>query len=238
MLCGCTSSPSLASPAPGSARTRSASVRSHPDYKRAEKLFQEGKREESRALLAGLLKSKALLPQDREFLNRQIAIVASPSPPAPVRSTRKLVALTPPPSGGIFSPGGGGIANKADCGPRALKLAADALGLKSEIGVLTRAAGTDKNGTSLEGLEKAAKSLGLKPEGVQVDRDALLQVPTPAIAWFDGNHYVALLKVSTNPVTGSSSARIHDPNEGVEKTLPIEELLSRSGGIVLTLRKT
>ena len=235
-LCGCTSSPSAASPAPASARTRSVSLRSHPDYKRAEKLFQEGKREGSRTLLAELLKSKTLSPQDAEFLNRQIAIVASPASPSPGISRSLRLAPSSAAEAGRALRRGEIV--EADCGPRALKIAAAALGVKAEVFPLSKVAGTDKDGTSLEGLVRAANSLGMKAEGVQVDKDALTQVPTPAVVWYDGNHYVALLKVSTNPLTGSVSAVVHDPNEGVEKTLSIEELLSRSGGIVLSLRKS
>ena len=234
-LGGCTSSPSVASTSLALSRSSNTlSIRSHPDYKRAELLFHSGKKAESRALLAGLKKSStSLSPQDTEFLDRQIDITASSDLPVSQSSPTLRLTVRTSLAKGLS---GGGMAYSADCGPRALKIACDALGLESSVAGLTKAANTGRDGTSLEGLTRAARSLGLSAEGVQVDKDALLQVPTPAVAWLDGNHYVALLKIGRNAVTGSSSAVIHDPNEGVEKTIPLEELLSRSGGIVLTLK--
>jgi ABC-type bacteriocin/lantibiotic exporter with double-glycine peptidase domain len=105
------------------------------------------------------------------------------------------------------------------------------LGVSADIANLRKSAGTSRDGTSLDGLEKAAKSVGLKAVSLQVDKDALAHISTPAVAWLDGNHFVALLDVSRD------SATLHDPNEGKEKEMPLLELLSRSGGIVLTLKK-
>jgi len=69
----------------------------------------------------------------------------------------------------------------------------------------------------------------LKAQGVQMDRQALQQISDPAIAWYDGNHYVALLAASGTEVT------IHDPNKQKEETLPMNEFLGRSGGFLLKL---
>lgn len=83
----------------------------------------------------------------------------------------------------------------------------------------------------MKGLARAAKSLGLKAQGVNVDKQALEQLSDPAIAWYDGNHYVALLSVE------GEQATIHDPNKPNEEVLPINELLGRSGGFLLTLSR-
>jgi ABC-type bacteriocin/lantibiotic exporter with double-glycine peptidase domain len=116
-------------------------------------------------------------------------------------------------------------------------MAANELGVKVDLARLTKASGTTVDGTTLEGLVKGAKSLGLKAEGVQVDRDALAQLPTPAIAWWEGNHFVAVLKVSENPFTGEVSALIRDPNTTKPESVKLADLLAKSGGIFLTLKK-
>jgi ABC-type bacteriocin/lantibiotic exporter with double-glycine peptidase domain len=96
---------------------------------------------------------------------------------------------------------------------------------------LTRAAGTTPQGTTLAGLARAAKRHGLKASGVQMDLPALANLSSPAIAWMDGSHYVAVLRVN------GDTATIHDPNKPGKEDLPLRDLLGRSGGILLTLQR-
>lgn len=115
----------------------------------------------------------------------------------------------------------------ADCGPRALSILLKELGKEIYVEELGRIAKTNRYGTTLAGLEKAAKVVGLKCEAVQMDLTALKQMKGMGIAWVDGDHYVAVLSVS------GDAARIHDPNSALEETVETESLLRRSGGIVL-----
>ena len=119
----------------------------------------------------------------------------------------------------------------ADCGPRALLLACQPLHATATVTRLREAAGTTPEGTTLEGLARAARGLGLKAEGVQVDREALADLRPPAVAWVDGHHFVAVLHTSDDRVT------IHDPNQPREETWPLNELLTRSGGVLLRLSR-
>jgi Peptidase C39 family len=191
------------------------SVRSFPEYQSAVSAFSKGNRAKAKKNLLSLSEKPSLSEVDKQFLQKQIALCdgnvklpdAPPTKPAPIST------------------------NLVDCGPKALQIAAEKLGVKTSVSELRRSAGTTSEGTSLAGLEKAAKSAGLKAESLQVDKDALAQIQTPAVAWLDGNHFVALLEV------GRGSATLHDPNDGKEKEMPLGELLSRSGGIVLTLKK-
>jgi hypothetical protein len=195
--------------------TTVGSIRSLPEYKSAVSAFSQGSRAEAKKILRALSEKPGLSGADKQFLQKQIALCdgdtelpdAPPTKPAPIPASR------------------------VDCGPKALKIAAEVLGVKTEVSELRKSAGTSGEGTSLAGLEKAAKSIGLKAESLQVDKDALAQIQTPAVAWLDGNHFVALLAVSRD------SATLHDPNDNLEKEMPLGELLSRSGGIVLTLKK-
>ncbi len=83
----------------------------------------------------------------------------------------------------------------------------------------------------MQGLARAAKSIGLKAQGVQMDRQAVEQISDPAIVWYDGNHYLALLSVN------GEQATVHDPNKSNEEILPVNELLGRSEGFLLTLSR-
>ena len=122
-----------------------------------------------------------------------------------------------------------------DCGPRALLLVCQKLGIEASLPELRQAAGTNKQGTSLEGLAKAAKQVGLQAEGVQMSREALQDLDTVAIGWTDRNHYVAVLRVSGRG--DEATATIHDPNQPEEETISLEKLLQRSNGYLLLLHR-
>ena len=90
----------------------------------------------------------------------------------------------------------------------------------------------------MEGLAKAAKSVGLQPEGVQMSREALAEAPMPAIAWvreerYPDGHYLAVLSIEGSGE--KATATIHDPNAG-EETISQETLLRRSNGYLLLKR--
>jgi ABC-type bacteriocin/lantibiotic exporter with double-glycine peptidase domain len=123
----------------------------------------------------------------------------------------------------------------ADCGPRALALVCQRLGVSVSVERLPPLAGTTGKGTSLEGLAKAVRALGLKAEGVQVSREALAQVETPAIAWVNGNHYIAVLAVQGEGDQGT--ALIHDPNSASEQTISQEQLLRQCSGYLLLVHR-
>ena len=118
---------------------------------------------------------------------------------------------------------------QADCGPRALLPVCETLRVKTTLPELREKAGTTASGSTLEGLAKAAKALGLKAAGVQMDRNELLNLKSPAVAWVDGAHYLAILNVRGDRAT------VRDPNREREEEMTIAELQRRSGGILLVL---
>ncbi|MCX6369592.1 MAG: cysteine peptidase family C39 domain-containing protein [Armatimonadetes bacterium] len=207
-------------------------MRSLPEYQKATALFAKGDKAGARLVLETLLKTPNLSATDTAFLKTQIGIIA-PLTPASRGDNKEIPAVSHvrvPREARVVGLGG-------NCGPRALAIAAGELGVKADVAALSKSAGTDANGTNLEGLVKAAKTIGLKAEGVQMDRDALARLSTPAVAWWEGNHFVAVLKVSENAFTGKVSATIHDPNEKEAKSVPLDKLLAQSGGILLVLKK-
>ncbi len=123
----------------------------------------------------------------------------------------------------------------ADCGPRALLLVCQKLGVKTSLETLRKTAGTTAQGTTLAGLQQAAQKLGLQAEGVQVSRDALSNTALPAIAWMNRDHYAALLSLSGSG--DRATATIRDPNRSAEETLSQEQLLQRSGGYLLLVHR-
>jgi len=212
--------------------TGHSSIQERPEYQAAVKAFSSGDTVAARRSLEALSHAAGLSAADKAFLDHQLAICDGKSPHTKPDATQTKADATAP-----ISRAGKPVTGTGDCGPRALVLVAKELGVKADLSTLTKAAGTNADGTTLEGLVRAAKSLGLKAEGVQADRDALAQLPTLAIAWWEGNHFVAVLKISENVFTGEVSATIHDPNEKEAKSVPLDKLLAQSGGILLVLKK-
>ncbi len=81
-----------------------------------------------------------------------------------------------------------GDAPRQICGPVALRGLLQALGVETTVETLAQAAGTDATGTSMLGLLKAAKALGVDLHGVQTGRDG--ELAPPFIAFVNGNHFV------------------------------------------------
>jgi len=118
---------------------------------------------------------------------------------------------------------------QADCGPRALLFLCQNAGIRADLAALRRQAGTTPQGTTMQGLAEAAQQHGLKASGVQMDPQALSQLSQPALAWVDGDHYIAVLSVRDGQAT------VHDPNQDEDQVVPVNQLWSRCGGILLTL---
>ena len=183
-----------------------------------------------------LLAQATLSDVDRTFLLHQRAIcqtALSGKPASPGRLPVDLAHLSSSTDRKVVR-----AASAADCGPRALLLVCQRLGIPGSLPALRMAAGTTGAGTNLVGLIRAAESVHLQAEGVQMDGLALANLntdKTPALAWVDGDHYVAVLSVH------GDTATIHDPNRGVEENISLATgptgLLERSGGILLLLSR-
>jgi len=109
------------------------------------------------------------------------------------------------------------------------------LGVKADLDMLRQKAGITATGTSLQGLAQAAQSLGLKAEGVQLSREALAEAKMPALAWVNGNHFIAVLSLTGSGENGR--AVIHDPNQPTDLTVSQEQLLRWCSGYLLLLHR-
>jgi len=101
-----------------------------------------------------------------------------------------------------------------DCGAACLATIAKQYGFKAPISRIREIAGTDKQGTNVYGLIKAAESLGFGAKGVKGKPEALLsEFPLPCIAnvTVDGRllHYVVIHKITRDKII------IADPAEGI-----------------------
>lgn len=108
-----------------------------------------------------------------------------------------------------------------DCGAACLATICKQNGYKIGITQIREVAGTDKQGTNVYGVIKAAELLGFSAKGVKGNKEAFFsEFPLPCIAHMivDGNllHYVVVHKITKKQVI------IADPGVGIVKLTPEE----------------
>lgn len=121
-----------------------------------------------------------------------------------------------------------------DCGVACLASISAYYGHLRPVSRIRAEAGTDKNGTTLLGLVKAAEKIGLIASPVKVEDKTLINEDAPAIAhlkirdiWF---HFVVIYSVNKTEVT------IMDPSKGKVEKVSIEEFKNNWTGILLLLK--
>lgn len=87
-----------------------------------------------------------------------------------------------------------------DCGPACLSMVSRYYGLSVAISKIREIAGTDLEGTNVQGLIESGEKLGFEVKGVKAtDSEALNEIPLPAIAHvvMPGGllHYVVVYKI-------------------------------------------
>jgi len=84
-----------------------------------------------------------------------------------------------------------------DCGPSCLKIVSKYYGGDIDIEFLRSISETTRGGTSLTGLINAAEKIGFKALGVKESFNVLKNdVPLPAIAYWDQEHFVVVYKIT------------------------------------------
>lgn len=120
----------------------------------------------------------------------------------------------------------------SDCGAAALATVARHHGLKLGLQTLRDLAGTDRVGTTLLGLARAAEKMGFTAQAVKGPYEALGTAPLPAIAHVvtpaGHGHFVVVYRVDQRTVT------VADPARGVEK-LPADQFAAQWTGYLLLL---
>ena len=204
-----------------------ANAQALPDYQAAKRACAKGDFKGAARIMQQMQKLPGLTADERQFCAEQQKICEShflPPTPAPTVSP-KLASRH----------AANGMSGLGDCGPRALLIACEKLGVKTSLAELTRLAGTGRDGTSMAGLKAACESLKLKCEAMQVSREALADVKCPAVAFWGGNHWICVLEIKDKGESGS--AVILDSNEPAPRTIGQETLLQGSSGILLTVAR-
>jgi ATP-binding cassette subfamily B protein len=119
----------------------------------------------------------------------------------------------------------------SDCGAACLVMVARYWGKKFSLNRLRDIANVDRNGASLRGLSAAAESLGFATRPVKANLAQLARQPLPAIAHWQGKHYVVVYQVTRQQVI------IADPAIG-QKALSYKEFQASWTGYALLLTPT
>lgn len=120
-----------------------------------------------------------------------------------------------------------------DCGAACLATISKQYGFSTSITKIREIAGTDKQGTNVYGMCKAAEQLGFTAKAVKGNQEAFFsEFPLPAIAHIvvDGSllHYVVIQKITKKQVI------IADPAQGIIKKSP-EVFFKEWTGILIML---
>jgi ATP-binding cassette subfamily B protein len=88
----------------------------------------------------------------------------------------------------------------SDCGAACLVMIGRYWGKKFSVSRLRDLANVDRNGASLKGVATAAESLGFTTRPVKASLDRLARQNLPAIAHWEGKHYIVVYQVTKDSV--------------------------------------
>jgi ATP-binding cassette subfamily B protein len=117
----------------------------------------------------------------------------------------------------------------ADCGAACLAMVCRRFGRRPSMFRVRSAAATTVDGTSLLGLQRGAAALGLSARAIKLSASRLSELALPAIAHWEGNHWVVLYRVDADQV------RIADPARGLRR-IPRQEAERSLTGFALTVQ--
>src|SRR6266849_1959050 len=113
--------------------------------------------------------------------------------------------------------------DEMDCGAASLGMICRHFGRKVSLARIRQLCHTATDGTSLKALARAASELGLAARALKVSIRNLPMMPVPAIAHWEGNHWIVLYDVDPEFV------RVADPALGLRK-LPRREFEAKWTG--------
>ena len=113
--------------------------------------------------------------------------------------------------------------DEMDCGAACLAMICRHFGRAVGISHIREAVRTSTDGTTLAGITRGAEELGLSARSVRASKSRLDDLPLPAVAHWEGNHWVVVYRVDAEHV------RIADPARGLRR-IPREEFLGRWSG--------
>ncbi len=119
----------------------------------------------------------------------------------------------------------------SDCGAACLVMISRYWGKRFSVNRLRELADTSRDGVSLRNLAAAAENLGFASRPVKASFDKLAQQPLPAIAHWEGKHFVVIYEITRKRVI------IADPAIGM-RTLTAAEFIADWSGYALLLQPT
>jgi ATP-binding cassette subfamily B protein len=119
----------------------------------------------------------------------------------------------------------------SDCGAACLVMVSRYWGKKFSVNRVRDIANVDRNGASLRGLSAAAESVGFSTRPVKASLDQLAKQTLPAIAHWEGKHYIVVYEITKKNVI------VADPAIG-QLTLTHREFLAKWTGYALLLEPT
>ncbi|MBE9031054.1 peptidase domain-containing ABC transporter [filamentous cyanobacterium LEGE 11480] len=118
-----------------------------------------------------------------------------------------------------------------DCGVTCLLMIGRFWGKRFDLNQLRNLANVDRRGASLKGLMIAAEAIGFAPRPVKASLDQLASQPLPAIAHWEGIHYIVVYEVTKREVL------VADPEIGPRR-LTHAAFLAGWSGYTLLLQPT
>jgi len=119
----------------------------------------------------------------------------------------------------------------ADCGVACLVMIGRYWGKRLSVNRLRDLANVNRSGVSLRGLAAAAESIGFSSRPVKASLDKLAQQPLPAIAHWEGKHYIVVYEITKKHVI------VGDPAIS-QRRLTRAEFLADWTGYALLLQPT
>ncbi|NMF62411.1 peptidase domain-containing ABC transporter [Brasilonema octagenarum] len=119
----------------------------------------------------------------------------------------------------------------SDCGAACLVMMSRYWGKRFSINILRDLANVRRTGASLQGLAVAAESIGFATRPVKASLDKLAQQPLPAIAHWEGKHYIVVYEITAKQVI------VGDPAIG-QRTLTYAEFKAGWTGYALLVQPT
>ncbi|MFM2305029.1 MAG: hypothetical protein RLZZ135_2441 [Cyanobacteriota bacterium] len=115
----------------------------------------------------------------------------------------------------------------SDCGAACVVMVGKYWGKEFNINRLRELAYVSRDGASLKGLTNAAESLGFNSRPVKASLDRLTQQRLPAIAHWEGNHYIVVFEITPQHIT------VCDPAIGQRKLTHAEFITGWTGHCLL-----
>lgn len=116
----------------------------------------------------------------------------------------------------------------SDCGAACLSMIIKYHGSFVPLSRLRDSSNVDRDGASLWSLAQGASAMGFEVRGLQINKDAVTAVATPAIVHWEGVQYLVLYEATDEQVV------VGDPGVGIRK-IPTEEFKRGFTGRVLEL---